>query len=125
MALPAGEIEQAKYNFLNTIDTILVDFYKPISENNFGSIFDSDVYLLYAAFKKPIIIGISTGSDDLIEQAETYNSALSAVSERAWINGVISQGYKPSVIVKNASSSIFGKPAMDVLSYYFNQVILN
>jgi len=62
-------------------------------------------------------------SIDLNEQADIYTAILNTIVDREWITGAVSQGYYPVVIVKDASISTRGKPAMDVLSYYFNEVI--
>ena len=62
---------------------------------------------------------------DLNEQADIYTAILDTVVEREWISGVMAMGYYPAVIVHDNSTSIHGKPAMNVLSYYFNTVISN
>ena len=56
---------------------------------------------------------------DAIEQADVYQGILRAVVQRPWISGVFSKGFNPSVAVVDTSSSIHGKPAMEVISYYF------
>ncbi len=117
----------------------------------FAQVLDQSIHKIYARFQKPIIIGIkypsmdgsasdcinygntcldlaesmSTGSIpiDLEEQADIYTAILGTIIDRNWITGVISQGYYPAVTVMDASNSTRGKPAMDVLSYYFNEVI--
>jgi hypothetical protein len=60
---------------------------------------------------------------DLNEQVDIYNGALVAVNERSWINGFISRGYNPSVVIQDASSSIYGKPASDVLWYWYPKMV--
>ena len=117
----------------------------------FSQVLDQSIYKIYTQFQKPIIIGIkypsmdgsasdcinygipcldlvesmptSNISIDLDEQADIYMAILDTVIDRDWITGVISQGYYPAVTVMDASISARGKPAMDVLSYYFNEVI--
>jgi hypothetical protein len=117
----------------------------------FEQVLDQSIYKMYARFQKPIIIGIKypsmngSASDcinydtscldlvdsmstgivpiDLEEQADIYTAILDTIIDRSWITGVISQGYYPAVTVMDASISARGKPAMDVLSYYFNEVI--
>jgi hypothetical protein len=120
-------------------------------KNRFSQILDQSFYKIYDRFQKPIIIGIkypsidgcasdcinydnpcldlvengSSGgiSIDLNEQADIYTAILDTIIDRAWITGVISQGYYPAVIVKDTSISVRGKSALDVLSYYYNEVI--
>ena len=117
----------------------------------FAQVLDQSIHKIYAKYQKPIIIGIkypsmdgsasdcinygntcsdlvesmSTGSIpiDLEEQADIYTAILDTIIDRSWITGVVSQGYYPAVTVMDASNSTRGKPAMDVLSYYFNEVI--
>lgn len=112
-----------------------------------AQILDNDIYKLYAITQKPIILGLSyfamdgaasgclnlntpceavyenrQGSALAIdgdEQADIYLSILQEVSTRPWVLGVVSQGYNPSVAVEDASQSVFGKPAMQVLSAFF------
>jgi hypothetical protein len=114
-------------------------------------IFDRSIYNLVANNVKPVVLGINYASIDgsasncyslgtacteflaidstqdaiidLAEQADIYKAVLDAALERDWITGVISQGYFPAAIVRDASPSIRGKPAMEVLSYYYNEVI--
>ena len=117
----------------------------------FTQILDQSIYKVYDRFQKPIIIGIKypsidgSASDcinynnsclelvekrlsdslsiDENEQADIYTAILDTIIDREWITGVVSQGYYPAVIVKDTSISARGKSAMDVLSYYFNEVI--
>ncbi len=117
----------------------------------FTQILDQSIYKIYNRFQKPIIIGIKypsidgSASDcinydnscmelieirslssltiDLNEQADIYIAILDTIIDRDWVTGVVSQGYNPAVIVKDVSISARGKPAMDVLSYYYNEII--
>jgi hypothetical protein len=109
---------------------------------------DADIYKLYATYQKPIILGIDytsidgTASDclnfnsscitvnkntpqeslpvDVDEQADVYRAILEEVTTRPWVLGLVSQGFNPSVAVHDVSSSVHGKPAMQVLSAFFN-----
>jgi hypothetical protein len=113
-----------------------------------ANVLDADIYKLYATFQKPIILGIDytsidgTSSDclnfnspcvtlyknsshetlpvDVDEQADVYRAILQEVAARPWVLGIVSQGLNPAVAVQDASSSVLGKPAMQVLSAIFN-----
>ena len=113
-----------------------------------ANVLDTDIYKLYATFQKPIILGINytsidgTASDclnsnspcvtlyrnsshetlpvDVDEQADVYRAILQEVAARPWVLGIVSQGLNPAVAVQDASSSVLGKPAMQVLSAIFN-----
>ena len=56
---------------------------------------------------------------DLQEQADIYSAALIAINQEVWIEGVISRGFYPPASLKDNSYSIHGKPASDVLWYWF------
>ncbi len=60
---------------------------------------------------------------DLQEQADIYNAAFNAMITRPWINGVVSVGYYPPTALQDTSASIHGKPAADVLWYWFPKII--
>ncbi|MBM3136993.1 MAG: hypothetical protein FJZ98_02275 [Chloroflexi bacterium] len=112
-----------------------------------ASAMDNHMYKLYATFQKPIILGLDytsidgSGSDclnlnsscsdvyrntqnetllvDINEQADVYRAILLEAAARPFILGIVSQGFNPAVAVQDASSSVHGKPAMQVLSSFF------
>jgi hypothetical protein len=59
----------------------------------------------------------------LEEQAWIYNAMLVAINERDWVSGFISRGYYPPASLADKSPSIHGKPAADVLSFWFPQLL--
>lgn len=115
---------------------------------SFSEILNKQLDKLYAITQKPIIFGIEYFSIDgaaancanlessckaiyengqktdllidLNEQADIYSSILLEVISRPYFVGFISKGYNPAVTTGNASSSVHGKPAMQVLSFFFN-----
>ncbi|MBE0696790.1 MAG: hypothetical protein IH586_07695 [Anaerolineaceae bacterium] len=61
-----------------------------------------------------------TGTNlDLNAQAEAYTATLAVISQRSWIAGFYSAGYYPPVGLTDLSISIHGKPASDVLWYWY------
>ncbi len=56
---------------------------------------------------------------DLAQQAYIYEAFLNAINTRPWINGFVSRGYYPPAILQDLSASVHGKPAADVLWYWF------
>lgn len=56
---------------------------------------------------------------DLQVQYEIYESFLSAINHREWIDGVVSRAYYPPAALQDASSSIHGKPSSAVLWYWY------
>jgi hypothetical protein len=93
----------------------------------FNSIFDKNIYNLYAAYQKPLILGLDFNSltnnqVDVNGQANVYQAILRTSISRPWIYGLVSAGFNPSVSVQDSSDSVYGKPAMGVLSYFFNNL---
>jgi hypothetical protein len=56
---------------------------------------------------------------DLQAQADLYQAMLQAVNQRSWVGGFISRGYYPPAPLMDKSSSVRGKPAADLLWYWF------
>ncbi|MDK2980102.1 MAG: hypothetical protein PWQ55_449 [Chloroflexota bacterium] len=113
-----------------------------------SAVLDGSVYNLYATYQKPVIIALDYPSldgsasnclnysnscqeflqttetplkyVDQQEQAMVYQALIEESMRRTWIYGLVAQGYNPAVQVVDNSSSIYGKSAEAVLSYYFN-----
>ncbi|KAF0112539.1 MAG: hypothetical protein FD147_135 [Chloroflexi bacterium] len=119
-------------------------------KNTFGTQLDEIVLPLYNQFSKPILIGInypSTNSSlsgcnatndscadfiatdsvksqiDLELQSRIYNASVIESASRSWISGFISRGFNPIVVVQDKSSSIYGKPASDVLWFWYHFIL--
>lgn len=60
-------------------------------------------------------------TQDLQIQAEIYGVFLAAINERPWIDGIVSQGFYPPASIQDASSSVHGKPASDILWYWYSE----
>jgi hypothetical protein len=60
---------------------------------------------------------------DLKIQAWAYHAALSAISQHAWIHGVVSRDYYPPTVLQDKSTSVHGKPAEEVLRAWFIQFL--
>ncbi|QRN83833.1 hypothetical protein JR338_03510 [Chloroflexota bacterium] len=65
----------------------------------------------------PIEVAQSTVDLDL--QVQIYNNILPIVADLDWVSGVSIRGYNPVVSMMDGSSSIAGKPARDVIWYWF------
>ncbi len=63
------------------------------------------------------------GTLDLKAQVNIYNAILVGINQRSWVSGIISRGYYPPVSLQDKSSSIHGKPAADVLWYWFPKLL--
>jgi len=56
---------------------------------------------------------------DLEAQADVYEAVLNAVNSRPYIGGIVSRGFYPPTLLQDKSASIHGKPATDLLWYWF------
>ncbi|GIK10216.1 MAG: hypothetical protein LC138_00205 [Anaerolineales bacterium] len=56
-------------------------------------------------------------------QADIYETLLAAVNTRPWVSGVVSRGYYPPTLLQDKSASIHGKPAGDVLWYWYQRFL--
>jgi len=119
-------------------------------ENTFGTALDALVQPIAQQYAKPVIIGINYPSSsialngcmdinakcleyqssvlagtpvDLDLQSKIYNAAIIASGNRTWIKGFIARGYNPLVVVKDQGSSIYGKPASDVLWFWYHFIL--
>lgn len=112
------------------VDKILNEKVKPISEK----------------YQKPVILGISYPSSaqafegyfntnpyritspkeaigigtNMQVQTSVYNAIILSASSTDWIGGFFSRGYYPYVSMQDASSSIYKKPAADVLWFWYH-----
>ena len=85
---------------------------------------DNVVKPLKQQFNKPIVIGVAYPSaSNLQEQALAYQSILLALNGSEWIAGFISRGYFPPAALQDESTSVHGKPASDVLKYWFPRLL--
>jgi hypothetical protein len=119
-------------------------------KNQIGSILEDQIFPLYKSTLKPIYIGFSapsitserndelnltagkifspknsvsfSGDLDLEYQALIYNAFLNEIIGRDWIKGIVACDYYAPLKLTDASSSINGKPAMDVLWYWYTGV---
>jgi hypothetical protein len=66
---------------------------------------------------------IVTVSLDLPVQAYIYEAVLAAVNARPWVAGVISRGFYPPAALQDKSASVHGKPAADILWYWFPRML--
>ena len=60
---------------------------------------------------------------DVLEQANFYNDLFLSVNESEWINGVVSNGYYPPISLLDKSTSVHGKPAADVIWFWFTNLL--
>ncbi len=128
--IPAQYIDSPP-EFIGMFDRIYVDLYiEPDSsiEESIGQDLTNwlDVSLLNLQFQSamPLILGVSCSSNpDLQTQLECYSTSLAAVNSRDWISGFISLGYYPPVELQDQSASVHGKPAAELLNFWYPEMV--
>lgn len=60
---------------------------------------------------------------DTAEQLDIYNAAFNALVNRDWVTGFVSRGYYYPAALQDASPSVNGKPAADVLWYWYPKLL--
>ena len=60
---------------------------------------------------------------NFVEQAKAYDAVLAAINQFDWINGVVSRGYYIPAVLQDKSTSVHGKPAEDVLQYWYGHFL--
>ena len=66
---------------------------------------------------------VTSLSLNLSRQSDIYEAMLMAVNERQWVGGIVSRGYYPPTILQDKSASIHGKPAADVVWYWYPRLL--
>lgn len=148
-ALPySGELGSIP-NFVKDMDGIYLLWTVPLNGSSVdqyseaaGQFLDADIQPLQAEIQKPVILAVAYPSDDLAAsasladtslfqpgstraavnlqaQTDLYQALLMAANERSWLGGFFSRGFFPPAVLQDASASIHGKPAADLLWYWF------
>jgi hypothetical protein len=86
--------------------------------NGSGSCFD------WKALNRPNA-DLGTVNLDLQQQVDIYDAMFNAVNARAWVSGLVSRGYFAPAALQDKSASIHGKPAADLLWYWFPRLLGN
>jgi hypothetical protein len=68
---------------------------------------------------------VTTVNLDLQQQFDIYDAILNAINGRSWVSGIVSRGYYPPVSLQDKSASVHGKPAADLLWYWFPRLLGN
>lgn len=139
-------------DWLKDVDLIYALFSPRVTDaqNAIGEVnaqLDSLVYPLYTDFGKPILIGMNIPSSDAAlagcednngscalntfygpngstgDQSLLYNAACVASFSKPWVTGLITRGYYPFIMTTDASTSVYGKPAYDVLWFWYHYVL--
>jgi len=87
----------------------------------FGQQLDNTALTLQILENKPIVLAFSSPAEpDPQGQYKSYQAMMAAVNARDWITGFSSRGFYPPVPLNDTTDSAYGKPVMDLLSYWYN-----
>ena len=139
--------------FAKNLDGIYLLWYAPLTGTSVddlkasaGQLLDTDIQPFQTVEGKPVILAAAYPSADgsagakastqvlfqpgstqlpvnLQAQADVYQALLEAVNGRSWLGGFVSRGYYPPAAFQDASASPYGKPAEDVLAYWFGKFL--
>jgi hypothetical protein len=123
-----------------------------------GRLLDENIFQVYTAVNKPVVIAasypsstssatgcipngsgdclywtalsrpnpdITTVDVDLQQQFDIYDAMLNAINGRSWISGFVSRGYYAPAAMQDKSASVYGKPAADLLWYWYPRLLGN
>lgn len=68
---------------------------------------------------------ITTVSLDLQQQFDIYDTMFNAVNARSWVSGFVSRGYYSPAVLRDKSASVHGKPAADLLWFWYPRLLGN
>jgi hypothetical protein len=111
-----------------------------------GRLMDAGLMPLLAVLQKPVVIAVAYPSADGAAQAavpasvlfqpgstqaavnlqlqvDIYQALFGALNTRPWISGIVSRGYYPPAALQDASASIHGKPAADLVWYWYPRLL--
>jgi len=68
---------------------------------------------------------LTTVNLDTQQQLDIYDALFNAINARSWVSGFVSRGYFQPVALQDKSASVHGKPAADLLWYWFPRLLGN
>lgn len=124
--LETSNVTQLRSQF----DALLTEKVKPIADQ-YGkpillgisypsNMLASDGYTLSSQNRITLPTDVSGVDKNLQVQSRIYNAAILSASSVDWIKGFFSRGYYPYVTLQDASSSIYKKPASDILWFWYH-----
>lgn len=129
-AIPAGQMASPP-PFIDAVDGLYLIWDDPMVPQGDGPDpvetaarqLDIIVRPMQLLYNKALILGARFSSAEGAQaQAEAYQRLFGLVSERDWIAGVISEGYYAPAPVQDASASVNGKPAAEVIRAWFQRL---
>jgi len=125
-AMPAQAIKDSP-PFLSNVDRVVLDLNIPAGQSLEAALGESVDYWMDVSLRafealegKPLLLSVSCLSDpDLQAQVDCYQAALSAANTRDWISGFISAGFYPAAMLRDTSTTVYGKTASELLGLWY------
>jgi len=120
-----GEISNSMNNDISLIHEkfpkpfILGIAYPSVTGAASGCVQSNEICLPMSVFEQSGL-DLPSVTQNLAEQADIYNAAFEALNQNNWIQGVVASGYYPAVSLQDKSISVRGKPAADVIWFWFS-----
>lgn len=113
--------------FLDQIDLIYLELpagpggdYEAALGQGLASWLDNTLLPFQVLENKPLVLGANCPSDpDLQAQVDCYQALLAQANRLGWISGVAAEGFYPPAALRDASASVHGKPAAELLGLWF------
>jgi len=125
-AMPAQAIKDSP-PFLSNVDRVVLDLNIPAGQSLEAALGESVDYWMDVSLRafealegKPLLLSVSCVSDpDLQAQVDCYQAALSAANTRDWISGFIAAGLYPAAMLRDTSTTVYGKTASELLGLWY------
>ncbi len=102
---------------------IIAAAYPSVSGSASGCLSDGRGVCLHWTQISPPNPDASSLNINLQQQADIYEAMLTAVNQRQWVSGFVSRGYYPPTILQDKSASVHGKPAANILWYWYPRLL--
>lgn len=116
--------------FLDQIDLIYLELptsqggaYDAALGQGLESWLDNTLLALQVLENKPLALAADCpGDPNLQAQVDCYQTLLTQVNNRAWLSGLVAGGYYPPAALRDASASVHGKPAEELLGLWYPEL---
>ncbi|MCZ7553304.1 MAG: hypothetical protein M5U05_12090 [Anaerolineales bacterium] len=116
--------------FLDQIDLIYLELpvaadgaYEAALGQGLEGWLDNTLLTFQVLENKPLVLAADCPADpDLQAQVDCYQNLLTQVNSRAWLSGLTATGYYPPVALRDASASVHGKPAEELLGLWYPEL---
>jgi hypothetical protein len=129
-AVPHGSVDNPP-PFLDAVDQVYLTWSPDALQEADGEMaaayerwLDNNLLTFQIILGKPVILAVTYPSDPSLEtQLDAYATLIQETAERDWLGGFVSRGYYPPAALQDLSASVHGKPAGNLLEYWFPRLV--